>query len=117
VKSASCAVVKTSGVPPAAASRARPARHRGALVQRGQLCLAAASHDRHHAVALLEAEHAVAEPNHLARKLEPGNVGGVAWRRWIAAVLLHDVGAVEPAALTATSTSPFPGMGSGRLTT
>ena len=86
------------------AARRRPVErirhgHRGALVQRDHLRLTAPADDRHHAVALLEAEDGVANAHHLPRQLEPGNVLRVARRCWIAAVFLHDVGAVEPGRL------------------
>ncbi len=49
-------MVKTSGSPPACGQLERLwDRHGGALVHHGELGLAAAAHDRHHPVALLEA--------------------------------------------------------------
>ena len=53
MKSASWAVVKTSGKPPASGQSRRVGhRHRAALVHHRELGLAAAAHDRHHAIAL-----------------------------------------------------------------
>ncbi len=67
-----------------------------ALVDHRKLGLAAAGHDRHHAVALLEAQDAVAGGDHLAGQLEPRDVLRGAGRGRIAARELHHVGAVEP---------------------
>ena len=76
MKSASWAVVKTSGTPPASI-QLRPVgyRHQLALVHGGQLGLAAAADDGHHAVALGEALGARAARHDLARELEPRDVG------------------------------------------
>ena len=49
--------------------------HRGALVDDGELGLAAAGDDRHHAVARFEAADAAAAGDDLARELEAGDVG------------------------------------------
>ena len=73
-------------------------RHRGALVDDRELGLAAAGDDRHHAVAGLEALDAGAALDDLARQLEAGDVLRRAGRRRVAALELHDVGAVEPGA-------------------
>ena len=62
----------------------------------GQLGLAAAADDRHHAVALGEALGARAARHDLAGELEPGDVGRRARRRRVVARALVHVGAVEP---------------------
>ena len=96
LKSASCAVVKTSGSPPACGP-VEPLghRHRGALVHQGQLGVAASAHDRHHPVALREALRAGAAGRHLARQLETGNVRRRARRGRIAALELEHVRPVQ----------------------
>ena len=75
LKSASWAVVNTSGQP-ARLGPVEPVghRHRGALVHHRQLGLAAAAHDRHHPVALGEALRARAQGRHLAGQLEARDV-------------------------------------------
>ncbi len=70
-------------------------RHELALVDDGELALAAAADDAHDAVALGEARRAVAEAGDLAGELEPGDVRRRAGRRGIAPAQLHLVGAVE----------------------
>ena len=76
MKSASWAVVKTSGTPPAAVqSSSSGTGHRGALVDDGELGLAAAGDDRHHAVAGLEAPDAAPAGDDLARELQARDVG------------------------------------------
>ena len=77
VKSASWAVVKTSGSPPAS----RPVEllghgHQIALVDDRELGLPAAADDAHHAVAALKRVGARAEPGDLAGELQPGMSGG-----------------------------------------
>ena len=49
--------------------------HRPALVQYRKLRLAAAPHDGHHAIALLEAPDIGAARRDLARQLQAGNIG------------------------------------------
>ena len=98
VKSASWAVVKTSGRPPAAGqSSAAGNRHQLALVHDRELRLAAAADDRHHALAEREALRPGAEPGHdLARELQAGDVLRRAGRRRVEPAPLHHVRAVEP---------------------
>ena len=69
-------------------------RHRGSLVQHGQLGLPATAHHRHHAVAFLKACGAVAETHHLPGQLETWNVGGRAWGSRIVALALDHVGPI-----------------------
>ena len=71
-------------------------RHQLALVHRGQLGLPSAPDDGHHAVALGEALGPGPARHHLARELEPGDVGRRAGGRRVVARALVDVGAVEP---------------------
>ena len=61
----------------------------------GELGLAAAAHDGHHAVALAEAGGAWAECLDLARQLEPRDVGRRVGRRRIGTLALEHVGAVQ----------------------
>ena len=84
-------------------------RHRGALVDDRQLGLAAAGHDRHHAVAGLEALDAGADLDDLARELEAGDVLGRAGRGGVAAAELHHVGAVEAGGADADEEVGVPG--------
>ncbi len=110
VKSASWAVVKTSGTPPAASQlQLLGHRHRRALVHDRELGLAPTRDDRHDAVARLEALHARAALDHLAGQLQPGDVLGRAGRRRVAALELHHVGAVEPGAADADEQVGVPG--------
>ena len=97
VKSASCAVVNTSGTPPAAAqSRLLGHRH-----QRSRSCTTASSACpppptiAHHPVAHREALGARARADHLAGQLEARDVRRRAGRRRVEAAALHHVGAVE----------------------
>ena len=117
MKSASWAVVKTSGTPPAA-GQSRPAGTAisVALVDDRELGLPAAADDPHHAVADREARGARAELGDLAGELEPGDVRaaspaapGSRRRSCIMSAPL------SPAARTRTSTSPVPGSGVGVL--
>ena len=114
VKSASCAVVKTSGSPPAVGEPDGVGdRHELALVDDRELALAAAADDPHDPVALGEARRAGAEADDLARQLEPRDVRRRAGRRGIAPAQLHRSAPLRPAARTRTSTWPAPGSGSG----
>ena len=111
VKSASWAVVNDLGD----AARGGPVellrdRHRGALVHDGELGLAAAGDDRHHAVARLEAAGAAPAGDDLARELQARDVGGGARRRRIVPGELHHVGAVEPGGLHADQQLPVLGL-------
>jgi hypothetical protein len=90
-------------------------RHELALVDGGQLGLPAAPHDRHHAIALGEALGSRAAAHHLARQLEPGDVGRRARRRRVVAGALVDVGAVEPGPPHADEDLAGPGLGVGVL--
>ena len=90
-------------------------RHRGALVDDGELGLAAARDDRHHAVAGLEAPGAAAAGDDLAGQLEAGDVGGRARRRGVAAGELQHVGAVEPGGAHADEQLAVLGLGIGML--
>ena len=97
VKSASWAVVKTSGTPPASVeAQAVGDGHELALVHRGQLGLPAAADDGHHAVALGEALGPGPARHDLAGELEPGDVLRRPGRRRVVPRALVDVGAVEP---------------------
>ena len=71
-------------------------RHRGALVHHGELRLATAADDRHHAVTGLEALDGAPGGDHLAGQLETRDVGRQAGRRGVFALELEHVGAVEP---------------------
>jgi hypothetical protein len=71
-------------------------RHQLALVDDGQLGLAAAADDAHDAVALGEPLRPGAAGDDLAGQLEAGDVGGHAGRGRIAAAALEQVRAVEP---------------------
>ena len=64
-------------------------------MDRGELGLAAAADDAHDAGALVEALGARASRHHLARELEPRDVGRRAGRRGVAALALEHVGAVQ----------------------
>ena len=81
----------------------------------GQLGLAAAGHDRHHAVAGLEAGDAGADADHLARQLQARDVLRRAGRRGIAPGQLHHVRAVEPGGLDADEQLAHLGDGIGVL--
>ena len=114
VKIASCAVVKTSGVPPACGPVERVGhRHRLALVDRRELGLPAAADDGHDAVAGLEAGRARAERDDLAGELEPGDVLRRARRGGVHPARCMMSAPLSPAALTRTRISPLPGSGSG----
>ena len=77
MKIASCAVVKTSGRPPAwGQSSPSGHRHGGALVHHRELRLTAAAHHGHHASALGEAGGAGAGRDDLSSQLEARDVGG-----------------------------------------
>ncbi len=107
VNSASCAVVKTSGTPPAAFQlELLGDGHRRRLVHDGELGLAAAGDDRHHAVAGLEAADGPAAIDHLARQLKPRDVLRRAGRRRVAPGQLEHVGPVEPRGLHADEQLP-----------
>ena len=80
-----------------------------------ELGLAAAGDDRHHAVAGLEALHAGAALDDLARQLEPGDVLRRAGRRGIEALELQHVGAVEAGAVDADEQVGVAGDGVGVL--
>ena len=119
VKTASWAVVKTSGSPPAwGQSRPLGHRHRGALVHDRQLRLAAAAHHRHHAVADLEAlgaRPAAPRPRRPARGpgCPPASPAGPGRRR--------AAGACRPRSGPPRARAPAPrrapGSGSGRCST
>ncbi len=100
MKSASCAVVKTSGRPPAAgqSSDVRDG-HQQALVHRRQLRLRAAADDRHHAIshreALGSAGWAPSATTSPASSM-PGMSCGRAGRRRVQPAQLHHVAAVQP---------------------
>ena len=74
----------------------QPARHRQrvALVRRTVFGIAAADHERHHAVAPLPSLDAGAERDHLAGDLEPGNVRRPFGRR-IKSLALHHVRPID----------------------
>ena len=113
LKSASWAVVKTSGRPPACGP-VEPVRdrHRRALVHHGELGLPAAADDRHHPVALREALRRPGPgrpPRRPARG--PGMSGGEPGRRGIAALALQHVGAVEAGGPDADQHLAGPGLG------
>ena len=97
VKSASWAVVKTSGSPPASGkATASGTGIELALVHDRELGLAAAADDPHHAIALGEARRARRRaPRRLAGQLEAGDVRRAAGRRGIAPAQLQHVGAVD----------------------
>ena len=113
VKTASWAVVNTSGTPPASGQL----RFSGTGISirsctTAELRLAAAADDPHHAVARTGSASAPGpQLDDLAGQLEPGDVLRRARRRGIAAAPLVHVGAVEPGRLDATSTSPGAGVG------
>ena len=117
VKSASCAVVKTSGKPPAAGQSS--ASGTGIATRSwtdGELGLAAAADDRHHAVALGEALGARAAGRDLAGELEAR--GCRAARRAApgsALAPLEHVGAVEAGAADAHEQLAGAGLGVGML--
>jgi hypothetical protein len=76
-------------------------RHGQALVHHGELRLPAAGHERHHAVARLEAQDARAALDHLAGHLQPRDVLRRAGRGRIGPAQLQDVGAVDAGGLHA----------------
>ena len=89
--------------------------HRGALVDDGELGLAAAGDDRHHAVAGLEAADAAAAGDDLARELEAGDVLRRAGRGRVVAGELHQVGAVEARGADADEQLAVLGLGIGAV--
>ena len=90
-------------------------RHQLALVHDAQLGLAAAAHDRHHAIALGEARRARAERGDLAGELEPRDVRRRTRRGGVAALALEHVGAVEPGGADAHEHLAGAGLGIGAL--
>ena len=97
MKIASCAVVKTSGVPPAwGQSSASGTGIAWRSWTRRELGLPAAADDGHDAVALSKRVAPGPSRDDLAGELEPGDVLRRARRGGVHPGALHDVGAVEP---------------------
>ena len=96
MKSASCAVAKTSGKPPACGQSSCVGTGISMpLVDDRQLRLAAAADDRHHAVAGGRSASRPVRSRHLAGELQAGDVRRPAGRRRVEPAALHHVGAVE----------------------
>jgi hypothetical protein len=90
-------------------------RHDQALVDRDQLCLAAAADHGHDAVTGGEAVDAGAALGHLTGELQAGDVGGRARRRRVATTHLQDVGAVDAGRTDADQDLAGLGLGVGVL--
>jgi hypothetical protein len=87
--------------------------HRLALVHGGELGLAAAADDRHHAIARAEPLGARPARDDLAGELEAGDIRRRARRRRVQAAPLHHVGAVDAGRLDADEDLARPGLGVG----
>ena len=90
-------------------------RHRGALVDDGELGLPASGDHRHHAVAGLEAPDAAAAGDDLARELQARDVGRNTRRRRIVTGNLQDVGTVEPSGADTDQQLAVLGLWSGTI--